>query len=721
MVSDVGAALVEAETIAELEKPHRDASGKERGERGGRSVHPAQRIDASFKRDQESDAAGTGTALLDPSHHAAGGEPEQAPTPPEGMCFVPPGIFMMGESKQPRYLPAYFIDVYPVTNQEYAEFVRDTGAQAPRFWRGGDPPAGKADHPVVGVTMDDAQAFAEWMGKDLPTEEEWEKAARAADGRVYPWGDLFSPNLANVSGTGIKDTSPVRRFKDGASQYGCMDMAGNVWEWTQSEFQPGGKNRALKGGSWYDFSNYARCTSRFSAPPGYEGNSVGFRCVYRPETSDFEPRDRRVPTGGDYDLGDPPAPAGSAARPDGRVEEDAPASASAATDACSEGPLNDMVETAVQAMGDFNLAAAQARVEEVLGNLEIDGAIEDEVARPEVLPEHEVPLPAGRWTRWLRPMARGIRLLLPWSYRVGDRLDTFFRAAPRWLTLAVILAIPFSTFSVVLFSTDIGRSGQDAGDGSLNAAGGKGGAGRDRGTRRPGARRNGRTDPGPRGGNPTGSRVPGKGNRAAPAPPAGMILIPAGPARLGRENRIVNLTEFFIDRDEVTNLDYQRFAVATGRPKPSHWRGGFIPKGLDQHPVTNVDHADASAYAEWAGKRLPTEEEWEKAARGPKGFVYPWGNEPDPTRANLFLPSSQFMGTRPVGSMPRGASPYGCQDMAGNVLEWTSTRCGDNYVLKGGSWGLSREGGASSFRYVFFPPETRTPMVGFRCVKDVQD
>jgi len=714
MVSDVGAALIEAETIAELDKPRRDARGTDRGARAGAPQHPAQRIDPSFKRDRREDAPPAGTALLDPGLGEENRGAEHAPTPPEGMCFVPAGIFMLGESKQPRYLPDYFIDVYPVTNQEYAEFVRDTGAQAPRFWRGGEPPPGKADHPVVGITMEDARAFATWMGKDLPSEEEWEKAARATDGRTYPWGDLFSPDRCNVSGAGIKDTSPIRDFKPGASPYGCLDMAGNVWEWTKSAFQAGGKNRALKGGSWYDFSNYARCASRFSAPPGYEGNSVGFRCVYRPEESDVAPRDRRLPPGGDYEIATAKDPSDSPRKRSGGEDHGRAADAGAAKEACSSGPLSDMVETAVGAFGDFNLAAAQARVEEVLGSLEIDRMVEEDVGRPEVLPELEVPLPAGRWTRWLRPLARGIRLLLPWSYRAGDRVDRFFRTAPRWLTIFVIMAIPLSTFSVVYFGTESGDASPRTDAGSRRAAGGK--------PRRP-EKTNGAAAKIPRrpgGGaaaaNASGPRAPG-----VATVPAGMIHVAAGPACVGRENRRVQLPDYFIDRHEVTNLEYRKFVEATDHPRPAHWVDGAIPAGLERHPVTNVDHADATAYAAWAGKRLPTEDEWEKAARGPEGRRYPWGNEPDPTRANLFRPSSQFMGTRPVESMPRGASPYGCQDMAGNVLEWTSTRCGENYVLKGGSWGLSRESGACSFRYVFFPPETRTPMVGFRCVKDAPE
>ena len=122
----------------------------------------------------------------------------------------------------------------PVTNAQYERFVAEAGATAPPHW-----PA-PADHPVTFVDWHEAAAFCAWAGGRLPTEAEWEKAARGTDGRTYPWGDEEDESRAAV-GAGIKhgSTSPVGSHPDGASPYGLLDMAGNVWEWTSTEYPPG--------------------------------------------------------------------------------------------------------------------------------------------------------------------------------------------------------------------------------------------------------------------------------------------------------------------------------------------------------------------------------------------------------------------------------------------------------------------------------------------------
>jgi formylglycine-generating enzyme required for sulfatase activity len=126
---------------------------------------------------------------------------------------------------------------------------------------------------------------------------------------------------------------------------------------------------------------------------------------------------------------------------------------------------------------------------------------------------------------------------------------------------------------------------------------------------------------------------------------------------------------FAIGRTPVTNGQYRAFVAATAYPMPSHWAGGVIPTGRDHHPVTYVSHADAAAFCRWAGGRLPTEAEWERAARGDDGRTWPWGEEaPGPELAT-------FAATRtsPVGLHPRGAGPFGALDLAGNAWEWTTS------------------------------------------------
>lgn len=247
------------------------------------------------------------------------------------MVRVPAGKFLMGTTKeqaaqvvkeggedwkkwveweQPQHsveLSEYSIGKYPITNREYQAFVRDAKYNPPRGWDGDQFPAEKGSHPVVNVSWNDANEYCKWLsgktGKNyrLPTEAEWEKAARGEDGRLYPWGDAFDPKKANTSETKIGDTSDVGKFSpQGDSPYGCADMAGNVWEWCNDWFgeneykqrqgpavkdPPGPKDgqfRVLRGGSFFDNFRYARCAFRLGSLPVSFRNVWGFRVVASP-------------------------------------------------------------------------------------------------------------------------------------------------------------------------------------------------------------------------------------------------------------------------------------------------------------------------------------------------------------------------------------------------------------------------------------------------------
>ncbi|MBU0494287.1 MAG: formylglycine-generating enzyme family protein [Chloroflexi bacterium] len=201
----------------------------------------------------------------------------------------------------------------------------------------------------------------------------------------------------------------------------------------------------------------------------------------------------------------------------------------------------------------------------------------------------------------------------------------------------------------------------------------------------------------------------------------------------------VYLNAFYIDRTEVTNAEYQRFVTATGHAPPRHWIDGQVPAGLTDYPVVNVGLRDAQAYADWAGKRIPTEAEWEKAARGTDGRAYPWGNEWNPNRANALdanVLGSAWNGLAPVGSYPAGASPYGALDMAGNAWEWCldwyaadyyagsplrnpqGPADSDYHVVRGGSWFDPPAYARCAFRYGLHPRRTFA-IRGFRCVRDL--
>lgn len=207
---------------------------------------------------------------------------------------IPAGEFLCGQRQERRYLAEYWIDVTPVTQAEYQRFIQaHLGLRLPvvdeneaTLWSWS--PAervfttGNEQHPVVLVSFYEAEAYCKWAGKRLPTEEEWEKAARGADGRPYPWGgEAPSWVLCNFANN-EKGTTPVGKYSpDGNSPYGCIDMAGNVWEWTSSWWDDGRKSKALvlRGGGWDSNWFTVSVTYRYLSDPFPRRPNFGFRCV----------------------------------------------------------------------------------------------------------------------------------------------------------------------------------------------------------------------------------------------------------------------------------------------------------------------------------------------------------------------------------------------------------------------------------------------------------
>ena len=245
------------------------------------------------------------------------------------MVLIPAGEFEMGsndgDDEEPVHtvhLDAFYIDIYEVTNAQYKKFVEATGHREPKGYgfvdgevKDGFEPWKSPDfngdnQPVVCVSWHDAMAYAQWAGKRLPTEAEWEKAARGGlKGKRYPWGDNISHDDANYLGTGGRDTwaktAPVGSFPP--NNYGLYDMSGNVWEWCLDEYQAdfysksprtstnpiAGESilyviknftdvksrRVLRGGSWYYYSLYVRVANRLRYDPDIWYATFGFRCV----------------------------------------------------------------------------------------------------------------------------------------------------------------------------------------------------------------------------------------------------------------------------------------------------------------------------------------------------------------------------------------------------------------------------------------------------------
>jgi formylglycine-generating enzyme required for sulfatase activity len=255
--------------------------------------------------------------------------------------LIPDGDFLMGsDSSMDRgsqvdekplhklHVSDFYIMRYPVTNEEYLQFVEATGHRAPRFWKDGKIPTGKEKHPVVGVSFNDAIAFCRWAGEvtdlpiRLPTEPEWEKAARGPDGSIFPWGNDWDPNRCNTRESKISDTTPVGQFSpQGDSPYGIADMGSNVQNWISNLFGPypydptDGREvlvynldkeelfprlhetgctalpqsmeatldkSVIRGSSWRELRDQSRCAYRSWAAPLHQSDDTGFRCCYEP-------------------------------------------------------------------------------------------------------------------------------------------------------------------------------------------------------------------------------------------------------------------------------------------------------------------------------------------------------------------------------------------------------------------------------------------------------
>ena len=227
------------------------------------------------------------------------------------MALVPAGAFLMGDNntrpdETPQhkvYVGAFYIDKYEVTNERYEKFLEATGLKQPPWWY--DDNLNQPKQPVVGASWEDASAYCRWAGKALPTEAEWEKAARGADGRKYPWGNEPTAEggkyRANYGPTadGFKYTAPVGSFPLNKSPYGCFDMAGNVWEWCADWYDadyygespasdpPGpftGPFRVDRGGGWSVFAVDCRSAHRNRDDPSFRSFRLGFRVALVPSS-----------------------------------------------------------------------------------------------------------------------------------------------------------------------------------------------------------------------------------------------------------------------------------------------------------------------------------------------------------------------------------------------------------------------------------------------------
>jgi formylglycine-generating enzyme required for sulfatase activity len=238
------------------------------------------------------------------------------------MVLIPEGNFIYGareddkealpreKPQQAIFLPSYYMDIYPVTNRQYCLFLNQSKPEKEKLEKWIDlsgefqkercriskkrkdyvVESGYEDYPVIYVTWYGAEAYADWAGKRLPYEVEWEKAARGTDGRKYPWGEKFDKKLCNSLESKIGHTTPVGAYPGGKSPYGCLDMAGNVWEWCADWFDDNndktgkrlngpedGSFRVIRGGSWGGGAICCRASFRLGPRPADRWRNCGFR------------------------------------------------------------------------------------------------------------------------------------------------------------------------------------------------------------------------------------------------------------------------------------------------------------------------------------------------------------------------------------------------------------------------------------------------------------
>jgi|GEM_PF-2081792 len=558
------------------------------------------------------------------------------------MVLVPEGPYSMGATyrttSQPVHtvnVPAFYLDVYEVTNSQYKAFCDSTGRTyppdpqftgMPNYFT--DPLY--ANYPVVSVSWYDARAYATWKGKRLPTEAEWERAAKGnVDNRPWPWGDTWVAANANIyqnAADSFEFTSPVGHYVNGISPTGCYNMAGNVSEWCEDDWHddyngaptdgsawidnPRGPYRIIRGGSWQGYDYSARCAERDLNEPSMQHSAIGFRCA------------RSIT------INQPPLTPSSPIPTDSAINQSVTVTLAWT---CND-PDNDPTTYDVY----FGTASTPPLV-----NSSQTAATYD----PDTL--------ANNTTYYWRIVAH-------------DNHD-HSTSGPVWS-----------------FTTLMG----------------------------------------------------------------GMVLVPAGPYTMGssalgstaRPEHTVDIPAFYMDIYEVTNAQYRAFCDSTSRAYPSDpgfYTNYFTSPTYASYPVVMVDWNDASAYATWAGKRLPTEAEWERAAKGnTDNRLYPWGDAWVAANANVINnPADGYTYTSPVGNYPNGISPAGCYDMAGNVFEWCEDDWHSNYtgaptdgnawinnprgayrILRGGSWNVNQLNAPCAFRF-FDSPTSRYNLYGFRCAR----
>jgi formylglycine-generating enzyme required for sulfatase activity len=556
--------------------------------------------------------------------------------------FIPAGTFWMGNdtgksNENPAhevYLDAYWIDQTEVTNAMYSRCVSAGGCELlasqesyteAKYY--GNPVYDQ--FPVVFANYYRAEEYCRWAGSSLPTEAQWEKAARGPEGYLWPWGNEFNASYLNANYV-VGDTTPVGSYPEGISPYGIYDMAGNVFEWVRDWYSAdfyrsqaasienpagpsSGQDKILRGGSWLSNMDAVRTTTRKEFAPGAANYDWGFRCA-RP----FTQQDNQIIQAQQIQQSTQPTQMVQNIQ----IEQNNQSVQTSWQIQIENGPG---VLPPYQGMNQFNLQPSISNPTYSSANQQQNISIEQ--TWPTV-----TPTPSSR-------------------IRNQDGMTEIY--------------IPAGTFTM--------------GTGSGNAG--------------------------------------------------------EGPAHE------VYLDAYWIDQTEVTNAMYSR-CVSAGAcqllgSQQSYTRQKYYGQPeYANYPAIYANAYRADEYCAWIGGSLPTEAQWEKAARGTEGFLWPWGNTFDGRNLNYYYSIGD---TTPVGNFPSGASPYGVLDMAGNVYEWvkdwysetfystpnastqnpTGPVSGNNRILRGGSWLTGFNATRTTARKSFDPGASNYDW-GFRCARPAQ-
>jgi formylglycine-generating enzyme required for sulfatase activity len=800
--SGEGPVVLGAVRVGEREVVVQDASGRQA--RAVARVNKGRRTSLALTLMKDVAGSVNGLRPLGPNRQGA----EELWREKDGAIVVriPGGEFQMGSpeaegepAEHPQHavrVGGFLMDKAEVTWGQFRRFLSAAASQPPPqspVW--GMPEA----LPVSSVTWEEARAFCAWAGGRLPTEAEWERAARGDDGRQYPWGNTFDPWRCNTRDGGPHAPSAAGAYADCVSPQGVLDLTGSVLEWCSDGYEEAyyatspaenprgpesGTRRASRGGAWMSPSQSARTASRLGVDPAWHGPMQGFRCVQDepqavaaqpaadlPASSRIEVRVETV-----ANLRDGPAEPCEVVQADSAssalsfafwstLGEVGPSHCGAGAFAVSPSPSGAVLapfliqelsaavgwDPGTMDPGPVGAVRVALRLtSRQRTGLSTDGkplygapAIESRTTRLEPGEEYVLPV---------RVDARGreapdvlellLRIRAGWAGRA---------AATEYGAVAIREAMPGS--EVVLDGGVAGRAGADGslllpsvpvGEREVRIRGASGSA-----LSRVVSVVKGRTVlvlPEAVGGDappqpaltPAGKSSQGFEEYRRVRDGAIMVEIPPGEFLMGNLTtegaplpHTVDVSAFLIDKLPLTVGRFKRFAAATRRPLPPDPYWGVH----DDFPVAFVRWDEAKAYCEWAGGRLPTEAEREKATRGTDGRLWPWGSEPPSPERAVFRGGWGQDGNDAAGIRPAGASPYGLLDTGGNMWEFcedwydpdyfkssppqdpAGPKTGRARVVKGGSWD-SRPTVLSASSRNFAYTGYREGDFGFRCAAD---